>query len=733
MPGRKKKEVVDSSESEDASVEVKKGKKPAAKKAAAKKASPKKGKGAKETESPKKKKEEPETFNWWDMDESEFIHEDGSKWKTIEHAGPLFAPLYQPHGIPVKYEGETFKMTEAEEEVATFFAIMRQSHYYQKATYRDNFFKCWTEILYQRPEGRKIKELALCNFDDIYEWHLKQREIKKSLSRDEKRKLKEIEEEKVEKYKWVIWDGRKEKVANPRVEPPGLFQGRGLHPKMGMLKARVFPEDVTINCHDVKNPPAAPEGHKWGAIVSDPTVTWLAKWEDSITGDTKYTMVDPKSGALKQYTDRLKFEKARKLKDIIGKVREDYEAGFKSDDAFRVQMSVAMYFIDRLALRVGGEKGEDEADTVGCCSLRFEHVKPMVKEEDGKKQHYLHFDFLGKDSVRYVNDMPITKEVHGQVQKLLKGKDSRPLKENELFDLVSPSDLNKKFKDFMDGLSAKVFRTYNASYLLDQIFFNEPVNTKKTEAEKVVYFTNANTKVAILCNHQKQLAKGHEAAKENMDAKVTSLRDTHATLEASLEKLRKAKKAQFDKLWEKERDAFYETQDQMQRDWLDKWGTEAEVEKFEEIVAKRDGSKKAPSSPRAKKRKADSDDEEVVKRPKKAAKPAAKKKRALPSSDDESSESEPVVKRAKKAAKKAAAKKGGKKKEESESEESEAESSEDEKPKKKAAKKAAAKKGKKKEEAESEESEAESSEAASSEPKKKSAKKGAKKPGGKKK
>ena len=35
---------------------------------------------------------------------------------------------------------------------------------------------------------------------------------------------------------------------------------------------------------------------------------------------------------------------------------------------------MATFFIDKLALRVGNEKGEDEADTVGCCSLRVEHV-----------------------------------------------------------------------------------------------------------------------------------------------------------------------------------------------------------------------------------------------------------------------------------------------------------------------------------------------------------------------
>jgi hypothetical protein len=33
-------------------------------------------------------------------------------------------------------------------------------------------------------------------------------------------------------------------------------------------------------------------------------------------------------------------------------------------------MAVALYFIDKLALRAGHEKDEDEADTVGCCTLK---------------------------------------------------------------------------------------------------------------------------------------------------------------------------------------------------------------------------------------------------------------------------------------------------------------------------------------------------------------------------
>jgi hypothetical protein len=37
-----------------------------------------------------------------------------------------------------------------------------------------------------------------------------------------------------------LLDGRKEKIGNFRVEPPGLFRGRGEHPKKGFLKVTSF-------------------------------------------------------------------------------------------------------------------------------------------------------------------------------------------------------------------------------------------------------------------------------------------------------------------------------------------------------------------------------------------------------------------------------------------------------------------------------------------------------------
>jgi len=77
---------------------------------------------------------------------------------------------------------------------------------------------------------------------------------------------------------------------------------------------------------------------------------------------------------------------------------------------------VATYLIDKLALRVGNEKGEDEADTVGCCSLRVEHISLA----DGENK--VTFDFLGKDSMRYHN----TVEVIPIVWKLMKRFMMRP-------------------------------------------------------------------------------------------------------------------------------------------------------------------------------------------------------------------------------------------------------------------------------------------------------------------
>jgi hypothetical protein len=60
----------------------------------------------------------------------------------------------------------------------------------------------------------------------------------------------------------------------------------------------------------------------------------------------------------------------------IDKIRAEYNSHLKDKEMMVRQRATALYLIDKLALRVGNEKDtEEEADTVGCCSLRVEHVE----------------------------------------------------------------------------------------------------------------------------------------------------------------------------------------------------------------------------------------------------------------------------------------------------------------------------------------------------------------------
>lgn len=51
---------------------------------------------------------------------------------------------------------------------------------------------------------------------------------------------------------------------------------------------------------------------------------------------------------------------------------------------------------------------------------------------------------------------------------------------------MDATDLNKTLKDLMEGLSVKVFRTYNASITLDRLLW-EPSDSEVIDAKKADY------------------------------------------------------------------------------------------------------------------------------------------------------------------------------------------------------------------------------------------------------
>ncbi len=71
----------------------------------------------------------------------------------------------------------------------------------------------------------------------------------------------------------------------------------------------------------------------------------------------------------------------------------------------------------------------------------------------------------------------------------------------------------------MKGLSAKVFRTYNASITF-QNQLDEGTPEKGTMQEKLNHYNHANRMVAILCNHQRAAPKTHDQSMAKMKEKV---------------------------------------------------------------------------------------------------------------------------------------------------------------------------------------------------------------------
>lgn len=412
-------------------------------KAKSKTMTPAKGKAAAAAKVAKKSKEtseEEEEYEWWNAPKPE---DDSIKWQTLEHNGVLFAPEYEPLPKNVKliYDGKPVTLNKEAEEVATFWVAMMtpaSSHHLDNPVFRSNFFNDFSEIVKKHGgatdrEGNKvqIKSLDKCDFTKIYDHWLAKTEANKTknLSKEEKEAAKAKKDALEAPYLHCLWDGRKQRVGNFRVEPPSLFRGRGEHPKTGRVKTRVLPEQITINIGKNAKIPTPPAGHKWKAVQHDQKATWLAMWQENINGAYKYVMLGAASD-VKGQSDFKKFEKARELKKYIGKIRKDYSRELKSEIMADRQRATAMYLIDQLALRAGNEKDtENEADTVGCCSLKYEHITLEPPDK-------VTFDFLGKDSIRY-NE---TAHVEPQVFKNLKLFKKAPKTDgDDLFDRLTVS------------------------------------------------------------------------------------------------------------------------------------------------------------------------------------------------------------------------------------------------------------------------------------------------------
>ncbi|ADO67185.1 putative DNA topoisomerase IB [Cafeteria roenbergensis virus] len=440
-----------------------------------------------------------------------------NQWTVFRHNGPMFPEEYIPHNIPIIVKGNKITLKPDIEEKLTAFAKYIDTAYYENPKFIKNFFN---EIKPNFPD-MSLNDFKEFDFSLIKKYLNEQKEKKLNKSKEEKEKIKEQMTELDKPYASLQIDGGEQKVGNFKIEPPGIFLGRGSHPKIGKWKRRIYPEDVILNLD--KNAPI-PKPHlypnrKWNKIVHQTEAIWLATWKDEITGKNKYVFPSVES-SFKADSDKEKFDLARKLKNKIGKIRTQFTEDMSSTDIVTRQYATALYLIDELAIRVGGKKdAKEEADTVGVTSLRVEHI--TLNNNNNVK-----LDFLGKDSVRFCKVFSVSDIVWNNLKEFTENK----TKKTDIFDKITSNSLNNYLKSFMKDLSAKVWRTFKASTT-----FQKELNKVKTEdikhfneSEKINYllskFNYANTQVALLCNHQKGISKSFDEQINKIKNQIKELR-----------------------------------------------------------------------------------------------------------------------------------------------------------------------------------------------------------------
>jgi DNA topoisomerase-1 len=421
------------------------------------------------------------------------------KWKTLRHNGILFPPAYEAQGIKIKIKGETVNLDLNQEEMIYQWAKKKDTPYAQDKVFQKNFTADFAKTL-----NSKFKKILYedINFSDAYKIVDKEKDLKEMMTKEGKKSLaakrKELREKLKSKYGIAIIDGKEVEVGNYMAEPPGIFIGRGEHPIRGKWKPRVTAKDVTLN---LGKEAKVPEG-KWGRIIHDKDSMWLASWMDFLTKKRKYVWLSDSSD-LKQGRDKEKYEKAIKLEKEIEKIKKAMVKDMK--DPEKRNVATACYLIYRTAMRVGDEKDPEEADTVGATTLRKEHIKITSDA--------IEFDFLGKDSVRWQETLKAVgddKQFQENLKKLIEKK--KP--EEDIFHDITSRDVNKYFSGIVKGLTAKVFRTYQATTVVKDYLVEHDNMKGKTANEKLYHAKLANLKAAIMCNHKRTIPKTFEQALE---------------------------------------------------------------------------------------------------------------------------------------------------------------------------------------------------------------------------
>ncbi|MBN1484777.1 MAG: DNA topoisomerase I [Chloroflexia bacterium] len=420
--------------------------------------------------------------------------------EQLVHNGVLVADRPPARGLVLRIRGALRTLEAKQEEMALAWAKKHGTPYVEDPVFVQNFMLDFSQAL-GLEEPLSLEEV---DFEPAIAVVAAERAAREELSKEERKALaaeRKVEREALrEQYGYATVNGARVPLANYVVEPSGIFMGRGEHPLRGRWKEGSRESDITLNLSpDAPRPPG-----DWQEIVWQPESLWVARWRDALSGKLKYVWLSD-TAPIKQEREREKFDQAHELQAALGRVRAQIARDLAAADPKQRMIATACYLIDALCLRVGDEKDEDEADTVGATTLRPEHVN---LGPDGVAE----FKFLGKDSVLWHKRLELPEMVRQNLAVLIENaRPTNSIKEGhpsldlpQIFPDISSRDVNAYLGEILPGLTAKVFRTHHATITVQESLCSSGVTAEHPEHKKWEAASLANLAAAQLCNHTKK-------------------------------------------------------------------------------------------------------------------------------------------------------------------------------------------------------------------------------------
>jgi DNA topoisomerase-1 len=457
---------------------------------------------------------------------------------SLKHNG-IYVPRYEHKKFKVKIRGETIPLSEKSEQMAIAWVKKTQSTLSKiDKVFMKNFMQEFLDQLkrekpsplleafaseyiqkienaaeteIENPESKLHKEIELNEISDFVKQEKKNKE---NMPKDEKKQKaaerKAAREKLKADYGFAEVDGQKLEIANWTAEPSCLFAGRGDHPQRGRWKEGPQEEDIILNWPlDENGKPKLPvPPGNWKDVVWESDKMYVAKWQDKLTGKIKYVWFSD-SAFLKQNREKEKFKKAETLGKQIGKIEDHIIRNLDATDENRRKVATVCWLILNPNMRVGDEKDPGEADTVGAITLRDEHV--TINGD------VLHFDFLGKDCVRWI------KNVQAPLSVIRNIKHYKETSKEYLFEGIDSKKVSKFLSEKMPKLTAKVFRTWRCTKTVKDELEKSGVKKNDPEYLKTFNAKMANLKVAEVANHKRKIPPNFDERLAKKEAKLKEL------------------------------------------------------------------------------------------------------------------------------------------------------------------------------------------------------------------